>query len=55
MSASFPPESAPVASLPPSPMSRVRVRSAIRATSSSPIGSTATSTLIAMQRSPALP
>ena len=45
----------PVASRPPSPISSVRVRSAIRATSSSPIGSTATSTLIAMQRSPALP
>ena len=45
----------PVAAALPSPMTMLRVRSAIRATSSSAIGPTATSTLIAMQRSPALP
>ena len=45
----------PVAAALPSPMTMLRVRSAIRATSSSPIGPTATSTLIAMHRSPALP
>ena len=39
----------------PSPIRRVAVRAAIFSTSSSPIGPTATTTLIAMQRSPAEP
>ena len=39
----------------PSPTVRFRVRSAIFATSSSAIESTATTTEIAMQRSPAAP
>ena len=39
----------------PSPATRVRVRSATRATSSSAADPTATRTLTALQRSPALP
>ena len=39
----------------PSPVRIAAIRDAIAATSSSPIGSTATTTEIAMQRSPAEP